>query len=117
MSALLERLEHVVECFAEVFPRAGGAQAHCGHAGLDSVDDAVEHGFPAFADTLKDAILTVDRLQKESETAQVDYLRNEPIDLHEVLIKIEEAEIAFKTMMEIRNKLVESYREIMRMGG
>lgn len=70
----------------------------------------------SFSDTLKDAIHTVDELQKESEAAQLSWARNEDVDLHEVLIKIEEAEVAFKTMMEVRNKLVEAYREVMRMG-
>ena len=71
---------------------------------------------PSFSDTLKDAIVAVDELQKESETAQLSFARGEEIDLHDVLIKVEEAEVAFKTMMEIRNKLVEAYREVMRMG-
>ena len=33
-----------------------------------------------------------------------------------MLISIEEAEIAFRTMMEVRNKIVEAYREIVRLG-
>jgi len=69
-----------------------------------------------FAETLERAIVAVDTLQNESEAAQRAYARNEDVDLHEVLIKVEEAEVAFKTMMEIRNKLVEAYREVMRMG-
>jgi flagellar hook-basal body complex protein FliE len=71
----------------------------------------------SFADSLKEAILEVDDLQKQSEAAQLSYAREEDVNLHEVLIKIEEAEVAFKTMMQIRNKLVDAYREIMRMGG
>jgi flagellar hook-basal body complex protein FliE len=69
-----------------------------------------------FADSLKQAIEAVDELQHESEAAQVSYARNEGVELHDVLIKIEEAEVAFKTMMEVRNKLVEAYRDVMRMG-
>jgi len=69
-----------------------------------------------FATNLKQALEAVDELQHESEAAQVAYARNENVELHDVLIKIEEAEIAFKTMMEIRNKLVDAYREVMRMG-
>ena len=69
-----------------------------------------------FADSLKQAINEVDRVQKESEAAQVAYARGEEGDLHEVLIRIEEAEIAFKSMMEVRSKLVEAYREVMRIG-
>lgn len=71
----------------------------------------------AFAERLKEAVRSVDGLQQESEAAQVAYARGADIDLHDVLIKIEEAEVAFKTMMEIRNKLVDAYREVMRMGG
>jgi flagellar hook-basal body complex protein FliE len=71
---------------------------------------------PAFSDTLRQAIESVDRLQKESEGAQAAFAGGAEVDLHDVLIKVEEAELAFKTMMEIRNKLVDAYREIMRMG-
>jgi flagellar hook-basal body complex protein FliE len=68
-----------------------------------------------FSEALENAIRTVDRLQHESEAAQQAYARHEPIDLHDVLIKIEEAEVAFKTMMEVRNKLLDAYTEILRM--
>ena len=71
----------------------------------------------AFADTLKKAVNDVAELQHESETAQTAYAQHAEVDLHDVLIKVEEAEIAFKTMMEIRNKLVDAYKEVMRMGG
>ena len=71
----------------------------------------------AFADTLKEAVNDVAALQHESEAAQTAYARHAEVDLHDVLIKVEEAEIAFKTMMEIRNKLVDAYKEVMRMGG
>ncbi len=73
-------------------------------------------GAPSFTDALRDAIRSVDGLQRESETAQASFARGEDVDLHDVLIKIEEAEVAFKTMMEVRNKLVDAYREVMRMG-
>jgi flagellar hook-basal body complex protein FliE len=69
-----------------------------------------------FGDALRDAISSVDRLQHDSEAAQTSFARGEDVDLHDVLIKVEEAEVAFKTMMEVRNKLVDAYREIMRLG-
>lgn len=71
---------------------------------------------PSFGETLKDAIASVDHLQKDSEAAQASFARGEEVDLHDVLIRIEEADVAFKTMMEVRNKLVDAYKEIMRMG-
>ena len=71
---------------------------------------------PSFGQALKDAIASVDHLQRDSEAAQSSFARGEEVDLHDVLIRIEEAEVAFKTMMEVRNKLVDAYKEIMRMG-
>jgi flagellar hook-basal body complex protein FliE len=39
----------------------------------------------------------------------------EAVDLHEVMIAAEKARTSFDLLMEIRNKTVEAYREIMRM--
>ncbi len=70
----------------------------------------------AFGDALQSAISEVDKLQKSSDAAQESYAAGEDVELHDVLIRIEEAEIAFKTMMEVRNKLISAYQEVMRMG-
>ena len=42
----------------------------------------------AFAETLKEAVLDVDALQHESESAQLSFARQADVDLHDVLIKI-----------------------------
>jgi flagellar hook-basal body complex protein FliE len=39
----------------------------------------------------------------------------EAVDLHEVMIAVEKARTSFDLLMEIRNKTIEAYREIMRM--
>lgn len=69
-----------------------------------------------FGEALKRAIATVDGFQKESEAAQVGYAAGEDVDLHDVLIKVEQADLAFRSMMEVRTKLVDAYREVMRIG-
>lgn len=74
-------------------------------------------GAERFGEALKQAIEDVDDLQQQGEAAQQAFARGEPIELHDVLIRVEEAEIAFKTMMEVRNKLVSAYQDILRMGG
>ena len=89
-------------------------------AGIDELKPRVEQPGAkegsSFTETLKDAVRSVDGLQKQSEAAQLSYAQGENVDLHDVLIKIEEAEIAFKAMMEVRNKLIEAYHEVMRLG-
>ncbi|MFQ5767366.1 MAG: flagellar hook-basal body complex protein FliE [Acidobacteriota bacterium] len=38
------------------------------------------------------------------------------MDLHEVLLAVNKAELTFKAMMQVRNKLLDAYRDIIRMG-
>lgn len=86
--------------------------------GLDEIaaPQEVPKSAPRFSEALKEAVQSVDELQKSSEAAQVSYARGDEVELHDVLIKIEEADLAFRTMMEVRNKLVDAYREVMRLG-
>lgn len=70
----------------------------------------------SFADALEGAVNRVDDLQKKAESSTAAFARGEEIDLHTVLLDVREAEIAFKAMVEVRNKLVDAYREILRMG-
>jgi len=39
----------------------------------------------------------------------------EAVDLHEVMVAVEKAKTSFDLLMEIRNKALDAYREIMRM--
>ena len=68
-----------------------------------------------FKDVIGTFIKDVDNMQKVSEQAIKDYSTGEITDIHEVMIAAEEANLSFQLMMEVRNKLIESYREIMRM--
>lgn len=68
-----------------------------------------------FKDVIGNFIKDVDKMQKVSDEAIKDYATGEITDIHEVMIAAEEANLSFQLMMEVRNKLVESYREIMRM--
>ena len=69
-----------------------------------------------FVNALRDAVGEVDGLQHQSSAASTAYARGDQVDLHDVLVKIEEADIAFRAMMEVRNKLVDAYRQVMRLG-
>lgn len=70
---------------------------------------------PAFGDTLKGLVGDVDRMQKTAEEATKRMLTGEVEDVHQVMVAMEEAQTSFQLMMEIRNKLVEAYKEVMRM--
>ena len=69
----------------------------------------------SFKEVIAKFIQDVDKMQKTSDQAVKDYATGEVTDLHQVMIAAEEANLSFQLMMEVRNRLLESYREIMRM--
>jgi flagellar hook-basal body complex protein FliE len=72
-------------------------------------------GGPSFRDMLQKAMSDVSELQ-EIKGEKINQLATGEIeDLHQVMIAMEEAGIAFQFTMEIRNKIIEAYQEIMRM--
>ena len=70
---------------------------------------------PSFGDTLKGLIGDVDRMQKTAEETTKRMLTGEIEDVHQVMVAMEEAQTSFQLMMEIRNKIVDAYKEVMRM--
>jgi flagellar hook-basal body complex protein FliE len=69
----------------------------------------------SFKEVINQFIQDVDGMQKASDQAVKDYASGEMTDIHQVMIAAEEANLSFQLLMEVRNRLVESYREIMRM--
>lgn len=69
----------------------------------------------SFASFLKDAINSVNDAQVNSDQMTEKLARGEKVDLHQVMIASQKANITMQTTLEIRNKVVEAYQEIMRM--
>ena len=69
----------------------------------------------SFKDLLGGLVREVDGLQKTADTTVQDFASGEVADVHEVMLAMEKADLSFRFMMETRNKLVEAYREVMRM--
>jgi flagellar hook-basal body complex protein FliE len=68
-----------------------------------------------FSNFLKDAINEVNETQIESDNLTTKMALGEDVDLHDVMIATQKASITLQTTMEVRNKVVEAYQEIMRM--
>ena len=69
----------------------------------------------SFATYLKDAFNHVNDLQIQSDQLIEKLAKKEPVELHQVMIASQKASIALQATIEIRNKVVEAYQEIMRM--
>ncbi len=70
---------------------------------------------PSFKDTLKEAIQQINSLQEEAGEVTRQFVTGEITDLHQVMVATEKARVALELMLEIRNKMVDAYKEIMRM--
>ena len=68
-----------------------------------------------FGKALADAIESLNRLQEEADAQSLQLAAGEPVDLHDVMLAQERASLALDLAVQVRNKLVESYHEIMRM--
>lgn len=72
-------------------------------------------GGKTFGDFLSDSIGKVNSLQQEANVAMEKIASGESQNLHETLLAVEKAEIAFKTLNQVRSKVIDAYREIMKM--
>lgn len=69
----------------------------------------------SFGDELKDKIQEVDTYQHAADKAMEKGALEGAQDIHEAMIKLQEAEVSLRLLLEVRNKAMEAYREIMRM--
>src|SRR4051812_38003346 len=66
----------------------------------------------SFANTLLDSIKQVNNLQADANNAVESLFTGEEANPAEVLTAVQKADLAFRTMMQIRNKLVAAYDEL-----
>ncbi|CAK0776151.1 flagellar protein FliE [Gammaproteobacteria bacterium] len=71
---------------------------------------------PDFSSLLRQSIDAVNQLQQNAAGLSADFERGAPgIDLPEVMIASQKANISFQGMTQVRNKLVNAYQEVMSM--
>ncbi|XUX07698.1 flagellar hook-basal body complex protein FliE [Sporosarcina sp. UB5] len=69
----------------------------------------------SFGTMLKNAIQDVNVKQTESDKMTEKLILGEDVDLHNVMITAQKASIALNATVEVRNKVIEAYQEIIRM--
>lgn len=68
-----------------------------------------------FKQALMDALYSASDLEKEQEMLGEKFVLGELDNLHDLTIATQKADVAVQTIVEIRNKIVDAYKEIMRM--
>lgn len=82
----------------ELSPTAGPAQSGAG-----------------FGSVLADAIGRVDQFQQNAQTSIGNYLSGQDEEVHKVAMATQEAALSFDLFLQVRNKVVSAYQEVMRM--
>ncbi len=67
-----------------------------------------------FARTLQEFLEWVNAQQEKAKEVREAVLRGEDVPLHRMVIEFEKAGVALNLLVEIRNKLLEGYQELMR---
>lgn len=79
------------------------------------ISSSEKTGSKSFGDFLLDSVSKVNQSQVQADNAVQKLASGESQNLHETLLAVEKADIAFKTMNQIRTKVIDAYKEIMRM--
>lgn len=82
---------------------------------LEGISSGESAGSKTFGDFLMDSVGKVNQMQVDADVAVQKLASGESQNLHETLLAVEKADIAFKTMNQIRSKVIDAYKEIMRM--
>jgi flagellar hook-basal body complex protein FliE len=111
MDDLLARLQAAREAVANAPARAAapaGAAAAAGSAGAAPKVD--------FASLLKSTLDRVDQSQQRAETLGREFqLGNPKVSLEETMISVQQANITLQTAVQVRNKFIAAYNDIMNM--
>ena len=68
-----------------------------------------------FMGMLRDSLEKVNEAQTQADTATKELLAGRSKNIHETMLTIEKADASLKLAMQVRNKILDAYREIMRM--
>ncbi len=69
----------------------------------------------SFGSVLKDAITDINKLQNDADKAIAKVQLEDAGSIHDAMIALEKAGISFQVMMQVRNKILDAYQEVMRM--
>lgn len=83
-------------------------------SGLGSGVPAAE-GDTGFGDLLKQALKEVNQASAQAEDEARNLMTGESADMHTAMLAVQKADLSFQMMMAVRSKLIDAYREVMRM--
>lgn len=80
-----------------------------------SESQSVDSGKSEFLDLLEKGIQEVNSSSLEAEKSSMDLATGKSSNIHETMLAVAKAELGFNMMVQMRNKMIEAYQEVMRM--
>ena len=71
---------------------------------------------PTFSDQLANFVSGIDQMQKGAKLQAEEFAVGRTNDIHNTMIDVEQADISLRMLANVRNRVVDIYREVMRMG-
>ncbi len=100
-------IDNILQQLQAASSLASGTKKQSGVDEIASVD---------FSEKLKAAVDQVNNVQQTADKLSMQFVSGESnVDLHEVMISLQKANVSFQSMIQVRNKLVTAYQEIMNM--
>ncbi|SEF41599.1 flagellar hook-basal body complex protein FliE [Nitrosomonas ureae] len=100
-------IDNILQQLQAASALASGTKKQLGNDEVASVD---------FSEKLKSAIDQVNKSQVSADRLSEQFVSDQSnVDLHEVMISLQKANVSFQSMVQVRNKLVTAYQEIMNM--
>lgn len=69
-----------------------------------------------FADKLKELVQDTNAMQTKAQDSADAYARGQNHDLHGTMIDAAQADVSLRLLANVRNRVIDAYREVMRMG-
>jgi flagellar hook-basal body complex protein FliE len=113
--SLIGSIANLPQAFLQRTPGAGAADALATPLRTDGAGASPSAAPADFGTVFDKMVSAVDTKQKEAAAITRQVLLGENDQLHQSVIAMQEAGVAFQLMVETRNKVVESYQELMRM--
>jgi flagellar hook-basal body complex protein FliE len=97
-------------------PNVNASNNIAGSLGVKGFSDNQQNSKVSFSDALKSSLDQVNQVQKEAEKLGKNFvLGDDSVSLSDVMIAGQKANISFQATIQVRNKLVSAYQDIMNM--
>lgn len=107
-------LQQILQLRRQIIDRSSLLQQVRDPAGTATPAAATPPG--GFSDALRSALDGVNQVQQRADSLTEGYERGEVTDIAKVMLARQESGVAFEATLQVRNKLLTAYQDIMRMG-